>query len=36
MFAQGDPTKIAQARQFVLWGVVGIIVAILAYSIVAN
>lgn len=35
MFAQGDPTKVATARQFVLWGVVGIIVAILAYSIVA-
>jgi FtsH-binding integral membrane protein len=35
MFAQGDPAKVAQARSFVLWGVVGIIVAILAYSIVA-
>ncbi len=34
MFAQGDPGKVATARQFVLWGVVGIVVAILAYSIV--
>lgn len=32
--AQGDPGKVAQARQFVLWGVVGIVVAILAFSIV--
>lgn len=35
MTAMGDPAKIATARNFVLWGVVGIIVAILAYSIVA-
>lgn len=34
MTAQGDPTKVAAARQFVLWGVVGIVVAVLAYSIV--
>lgn len=34
MTAQGDPTKVASARLFVLWGVVGIVVAILAYSIV--
>jgi uncharacterized membrane protein len=34
MTAQGDPTKVATARMFVLWGVVGIVVALLAYSIV--
>ena len=34
MTAQGDPTKVATARQFVLWGVVGIVVAALAYTIV--
>lgn len=35
MTAQGDPTKVATARQFVIWGVVGVVVAALAYSIVA-
>jgi len=32
--AQGDPGKIATARQAFLWGVAGIVVAILAYSII--
>lgn len=31
--AQGDPDKVAQARQFVIWGVVGIVVAVIAFSI---
>lgn len=31
--AQGAPDKVAQARQFVIWGVVGIVVAIIAFSI---
>lgn len=31
--AQGDPEKVAQARQFVIWGVVGIVVAVIAFSI---
>jgi len=35
MTAQGDPEKIATARSFFIWGVVGIAVAIIAYSIVA-
>ena len=34
LLSQGDPGKVATARQFVLWGVVGIVVALLAYSIV--
>lgn len=29
----GDPGKVATARQAVIWGVIGIIVAILAFSI---
>lgn len=33
--AMGEPAKITQAKQFVIWGVVGVVVAILAYSIVA-
>ena len=34
MTAAGDPTKVATARNWVLYGVVGVVVAILAYSIV--
>lgn len=30
--ANGDPTKVGQARMAVLWAVVGIIVAIVAFS----
>src|SRR6185369_5482432 len=33
VLAQGDPAKIATARQFLLWGVVGVAVAVLAFSI---
>ena len=32
--AQGEPEKTAQARRFVLWGVIGIVVAILGFSVV--
>jgi len=32
--AQGDPEKVKSARNAFLWGVVGIVVAIIAYSIV--
>ncbi|KKP32581.1 MAG: hypothetical protein A2312_04400 [Candidatus Staskawiczbacteria bacterium RIFOXYB2_FULL_32_9] len=32
--AQGDPAKVATARLFVLWGIVGIVVAAFAFSIV--
>lgn len=32
--AQGDPEKVKQARQAVIWGVVGVLVALLAWSIV--
>jgi hypothetical protein len=35
LLAQGDPAKIAVARQSLIWGFVGIIVIILAISIVA-
>jgi|SRR3989344_1351388 len=31
--AQGDPEGIAKARNFVLWGIVGVVVALLAFSI---
>ena len=31
--AQGDPEKVKGARNFVIWGVVGVIVALLAWSI---
>ncbi|OGZ66984.1 MAG: hypothetical protein A3D35_01815 [Candidatus Staskawiczbacteria bacterium RIFCSPHIGHO2_02_FULL_34_9] len=31
--AQGDPTAIASARSFLIWGIVGVIVALLAFSI---
>lgn len=33
--AQGDPTKLTTAKNAFLWGVVGVVVAILAFSIVA-
>ena len=35
MTAQGDATKIAQGRSAVIWGVVGVVVALLAFSIPA-
>lgn len=35
MTAQGDPGKVATARLFVLWGVVGVVIAALAYGIVS-
>ena len=31
--AQGKPEDVAAARQFVIWGIVGVIVALLAFSI---
>ncbi len=31
--SQGDPTKVAGARQAVLWGAVGVVVGIIAFSI---
>ncbi len=31
--AQGDASKVAAARQAVLWGVVGVVVGVLAFSI---
>ncbi|OGZ67207.1 MAG: hypothetical protein A3C58_00235 [Candidatus Staskawiczbacteria bacterium RIFCSPHIGHO2_02_FULL_34_10] len=30
--SQGDPTKVAAARQAVIWGVVGLIAAIISFS----
>lgn len=30
--AQGDPTKLEQARQFVIWGFAGVVVGVLAFS----
>jgi len=33
MTAQGDPGKIANARSFVLWAIVGVVVGVLAFSI---
>ncbi|OGZ85050.1 MAG: hypothetical protein A2401_03005 [Candidatus Staskawiczbacteria bacterium RIFOXYC1_FULL_38_18] len=33
--SQGDPEKVTKARQAFLWGVAGIIVGVLAYTIVA-
>lgn len=33
--AAGNPEKIAQARTAFLWGIVGVVVGIVAYSIVA-
>lgn len=35
MTAQGDPEKLRAARSSVIWGVVGIVVAIIAYSILS-
>ena len=32
--AQGDPSKVARARQAVIWGVVGVFVILLAFSII--
>ena len=32
--AMGDPAKIAKARSAFLWGVVGVVVGIVAYSII--
>ncbi len=31
--AQGDPTRVASARQFVIWGIVGVVIALLAFSV---
>ena len=31
--ARGNPEQVAQARQFVIWGLVGVAVALLAWSI---
>ncbi|OGZ75420.1 MAG: hypothetical protein A3I87_03195 [Candidatus Staskawiczbacteria bacterium RIFCSPLOWO2_02_FULL_39_8] len=31
--AQGDPTKVAGARQSIIWGAVGVAVGVLAFSI---
>jgi len=33
--AQGEPEKLKQARAAVIWGVAGVIVGILAFSIIA-
>jgi len=33
--AQGEPNKVAQARLAVVWGIVGVAVIILAYSIIS-
>lgn len=33
--AQGDPTQLATARRAVIWGAAGVLVGILAYSIVS-
>jgi len=33
--AQGDPEKVASARSAFIWGVVGVVVGIVAYSIIA-
>ncbi len=30
--AQGDASKVADARNFVIWGAVGVIIAVLAFS----
>jgi hypothetical protein len=32
--AQGDPTKISTAKKMVIWGIIGVIIALLSYSIV--
>ena len=33
--AQGDPQALGVARQFVIWGVIGIVVAVVGFSMVA-
>jgi len=33
MFAAGDSTKIAAAKKFILWGIAGLVVVMLAYTI---
>ena len=33
--AQGDPSKVATARQALLWGVIGLVVFALAYSLLS-
>ena len=33
--AQGDPSKLAEARNFVIWGLAGVVVIILAWSIMS-
>ncbi len=33
--AQGDPGKVAEARQSVIWGIAGAVVIVLAWSIIA-
>jgi len=33
--AQGDPEKVKSARNAFIWGVVGVVVAIMAYSIIS-
>jgi len=30
--AQGDPTKLEQAKQFVVWGSAGVVIGVLAFS----
>jgi len=30
--AQGDPDKVNSARQFVIWGIVGVVVGVLAFT----
>ena len=35
MTAQGEPSKVAEGRQAVIWGVVGVAVVVLAFSILA-
>ncbi len=33
LIARGDPTKVETARQAVLWGIVGVVIGLLAFSI---
>jgi hypothetical protein len=35
LVAQGDPEKVQTARASFIWGIVGVVVAIVAYSIIA-
>jgi hypothetical protein len=32
LLSQGDPSKIGQARQFILWGIIGVVVGLIAFS----